>query len=66
MKDFSKYPGLLKMCGYCSKKAKQTGLQPDQYICTEKGHVVFSHCDDAMTCDKFDGANLEISSLHYK
>lgn len=62
MKDFSKYPGLLKMCGYCSKKRKRERLELDQYICIETGCIVSSHSDDAMICDKFDGVyvNLKI------
>lgn len=32
-KDLSKYPGLLKMCGYCSKKEIQERLEKEHYYC---------------------------------
>lgn len=60
MKDLSKYPGLLKMCGYCSKKVKRDGLKPDQYICLESGRAISSDSDEAMICEEFDGANIDI------
>jgi hypothetical protein len=58
-KDFSKYPGLLKMCGYCSKKEKREGLEKEHYYCLATGKIVTER-RDAMTCEEFDGAYLSL------
>ncbi len=57
-KDFSKYPGLLKMCGFCSKKVKRDRLEKEHYYCLTTRKTVAESSDDAMTCEKFDGAYL--------
>lgn len=60
MTDYSRYPGLFKMCGYCSKKVKQDGLRQGEYYCLVTDNIVFDSSDNAMMCNEFDGANLEI------
>lgn len=57
-KDLSKYPGLLKMCGYCSKKEKQVSLDKEYYYCLATCKIVAESSDYAMTCEAFDGAYL--------
>lgn len=58
-KDLSKYPGLLKMCGYCSKKEIQERLEKEHYYCPVIKKNVAATSDNAMTCEAFDGACIE-------
>ena len=56
-KDFSKYPGLFKICSFCSKKEKRGGLKKEEYYCPATDRIVTER-SDAMTCEEFDGANI--------
>lgn len=57
MKDFSKYSGLLKMCGYCSHIKKQE----DTYVCQNTKEKVCP-TKDAHDCNEFDGENVILPS----
>lgn len=57
-KNFNKFPGLFKICSFCSKKEKREGLKKEEYYCPATGRIVDER-SDAMTCEEFDGVNME-------
>ncbi len=56
-KGISKYPGLFKLCSFCSKKEKRGGLKKEDFFCPVTDRVVTER-SDATTCEEFDGANI--------
>ena len=63
MKDLSKYPGLLRMCGYCTQKRKKEEPCDPPYYCEITHRYVYS-TTAAMDCKYFDGENVSLPNIN--